>query len=109
MEILISMKSGDSSSGFENPYMNSASSTTDRYFIAEIRDSEEENIDLLQKFSDILLKKLNDPSTYSVENTTLGFKLLKKVDNNKNYTDDWDDWVEFSNQLHEDLEDFFNS
>lgn len=109
MEILISMKSGNRNSGFENPYMNSASSTTDRYFVAEIRDSEEKNIDLLQKFSDILLKKLNDPDTYTIENTTLGFKLLKKVDNNKNYTDDWDDWVEFSSQLHEDLEDFFDT
>lgn len=89
--------------------MNSASSGTNRYFIAEIRDSQKKKIDLLRKFSHILLKKLNDPITYSVEDTELGFKLLRKVNNNKNYTDDWDDWVKFSEQLHEDLEQFFNS
>ena len=108
MEILISMKSGENSTVFDNPYMNSASSSTDRYFIAEIRDSEKSKIDLLQKFSLILLRKLNDPVSYSVENTEYGFKLLRKVNNEKNYTDEWDNWVNFSEQLHEDLEQFIS-
>lgn len=108
MEILISMKpEGNKSHIFDNPYMNSACSNTEQYFIAEIRDSDNHKIELLQKYANILLDKFYEAGNYSVENTQLGFRLKRKVNTNNNYTEEWDGWVKFSTLLHKELETFF--
>lgn len=110
MEILISMKGEDENKYiYKNPYMNYAFSQSNGYFIAEIRESDDHKIQLLQKYSNILLKKLNKEGNYSIEHTQLGFKLKKKVDVDKEYTEDWDEWVEFSRELYEELEEFFEN
>ncbi|NIP29867.1 MAG: hypothetical protein GTO02_06375 [Candidatus Dadabacteria bacterium] len=108
MEILISMKGVDDSKySFKNPYMNEAFSQRNGYFIAEIREHDLNKVRILQKYGIILLKKLKEKGKYSIEETKHGFKLMRKVNEDKNYTDDWDEWAEFSNLLYQELTSFF--
>ena len=109
MEILISMKAENiNRTYFMNSYqMDMPSHQTNGFFIAEIREPDPEKVELLQKYSDILLKKLNKNGNYATEFTSIGFKLKMKVDEQKDYMEEWEKWVEFSNELHEELEAFF--
>lgn len=109
MEILISMKGVDDGKyAYKNPYMNDAFSQSNGYFIAEIREPNEEKVKILQKYGIILLNKLKDKGKYSIEQTGQGFRLMRKVREDKDYTQDWDEWAAFSQLLHQELEAFFN-
>lgn len=111
MEILISMKAENINRTYfmNSNQMDMPSHQTNGYFIAEIRESDEKKIHLLQRYSDILLKKLNKNGNYATEFTPIGFKLKMKVDYDKDYMEEWEKWVEFSQELHEELEAFFKT
>jgi len=108
MEILISMKADDMRrTKFRNLQMDMPDTQTNGHFIAEIRETELDKVDLLKKYGEILLKKLNTKRNYAIEYTKHGFKLKKKVDYDKDYMEEWDGWVQFSHELYEQLEEFF--
>lgn len=108
MEILISMKAENlNRTVYQNLQMDLPATQTNGYFIAEIREPKDEKIELLQKYADILLKKLNKIGNYAIEFTTYGFKLKKKVDGDKEYMEEWEKWVAFSKELYEELQSFF--
>ena len=108
MEILISMKADDMRrTKFKNLQMDMPDTQINGHFIAEIREAEIEKIVLLKRYGEILLKKLNTKHNYSIEYTELGFKLKRQVDYDKDYMEEWDEWVEFSHELYEQLEEFF--
>lgn len=108
MEILISMKGvNEGKYVYRNPYMNDAFSQSNGYFIAEIREADRDKVRVLHKYGIILLRKLREKGNYSIEETSFGFKLMRKVNEEKNYIDDWDEWAAFSEMLHRELEIFF--
>jgi len=108
MEILISMKADDMRrTKFKNLQMDMPATQTNGHFIAELREAEKEKIGLLKRYGEILLKKLNTKRQYAIEYTEHGFKLKKQVDYDKDYMEEWDGWVEFSRELYEQLEEFF--
>jgi len=108
MEILISMKADDMRrTKFRNLQMDMPDTQINGHFIAEIREAELDKIDLLKKYGEILLKKLNSKRNYAIEYTEYGFKLKKMVDYDKDYMEEWDGWVEFSRELYEQLKEFF--
>jgi hypothetical protein len=108
MEILISMKADDMRrTKFRNLQMGMPAVHINGHFISEIREAELDKIDLLKKYGEILLKKLNSKRNFAIEYTEHGFKLKKQVDYDKDYMEEWDGWVEFSRELYEQLEEFF--
>ncbi len=108
MEILISMKADDMRrTKFRNLQMDMPDTQINGHFIAEIREAEPDKIDLLKKYGEILLKKLNSKRNYAIEYTEHGFKLKRMVDYDKDYMEEWDGWVEFSRELYEQLKEFF--
>lgn len=108
MEILISMKAENiNKTVYRNSQMDLPATQTNGYFIADLRESEEDKIELLQKYAAILLKKLNNSGNYAVEYTPLGFKLKRKVKEDKEYMEEWENWVEFSRELYQELETYF--
>lgn len=110
MEIFISMKAQDlSTTVFRNSMMDIPSAQSNGYFIAELRESSEERVKLLHRYAEILIRKLNTSGDYGVEYTTLGFKLKRRVDEEKEYMDEWEKWVRFSRDLYEELESFLYS
>ena len=110
MEILISMKADDlNRTKFRNLQMDMPSTQVNGYFVAEIRDSDDERIELLKKYGEILLKKLNTKGEFAIEYTEIGFKLKKQVDYEKGYMEEWENWVSFSRELYEELETFFEN
>lgn len=107
MEIFISMKAEDlSQTVFRNSMMDIPSAQVNGFFIAELRDSNENRVKLLHRYAEILITKLNTSGEYGVEYTSLGFKLKRKVDENKEYMEEWERWVQFSRDLYEELEGF---
>lgn len=109
MEIFISMKAEDlSTTVFRNSMMDIPSAQVNGFFIAELRESDKEKVKLLHKYAEILIKKLNESSNdYTVEYTNLGFKLKRRVNEEKEYMSEWENWVEFSRELYEELQSFF--
>ncbi len=108
MEILISMKADDMNrTKFRNLQMDMPATQVNGHFVAEIRESDDKTINLLKRYGEILLKKLNKGGNYAVEYTDIGFKLKKQVDSEKDYMEEWEKWVEFSRELYEELEAFF--
>lgn len=107
MEIFISMKAEDmSTTVFRNSMMDIPSAQNNGFFIAELRESSENKVRLLHRYAEILINKLNTNGDYGIEYTTLGFKLKRKVDENKEYMEEWERWVQFSRDLYEELEKF---
>jgi len=107
MEIFISMKAQDlSTTIFKNSMMDIPSAQVNGFFIAELRESDTERVRLLHRYADILNKKLNNNNNYGIEYTSLGFKLRKRVDEKKEYMEEWDNWVQFSQELYKELEGF---
>ena len=92
---------------FRNLQMDMPATQTNGYFVAEIRDSDGDKVEMLKKYAVILLKKLNARRNYAIEYTDIGFKLKKQVDTDKDYMEEWENWVEFSRELYEELETFF--
>jgi len=108
MEILISMKADDMRrTKFKNLQMDMPDTQINGHFIAELREAETEKIVLLKRYGEILLKKLNIKHNYAIDYTKHGFKLKRQVDYDKDYMEEWDEWVVFSHELYEQLEEFF--
>lgn len=108
MELFISMKAEDiNPTMFKHMTMDMPSSKTNGYFLAEIRDSDTEKVEILHRYSTILESKLQNLGFFLVENTNNGIIVRKKVDETKDYMTEWEEWVEFSRNLFEDLEAFF--
>ncbi len=109
MELLISMKAEDiKKTIFSHSAMDIPSAQTNGYFIAEIRDSDKEKIKLLHRYADLLFKKLHSKDIYRIEYTKLGFRLKRKVNEENEYMEEWENWVEFSRELYKELENLFN-
>ncbi|NIP30959.1 MAG: hypothetical protein GTO02_14380 [Candidatus Dadabacteria bacterium] len=108
MEMFISMKAENiNPTMFKHMTMDMPSPQSNGYFIAEFRDSEIEKVSILHRYSSILEEKLQKIGFFLVENTNRGIKVKKKVDETKDYMEEWEGWVEFSRNLFEELESFF--
>ncbi|HVY55192.1 MAG TPA: hypothetical protein VHC46_05485 [Thermodesulfobacteriota bacterium] len=108
MELLISMKAETLNKGIyfqESNIMQMPTAQSKGYFIAEFREGNEEKLRLLKKYGEILRQKLEGDDVFLVEDTNIGFKLLKRVEDDKEYMEAWEDWVVFSRNLLKELED----
>ncbi|NIP31780.1 MAG: hypothetical protein GTN99_10060 [Candidatus Dadabacteria bacterium] len=75
------------------------------FFIAEIREDEPDKLELLFKYEDLLRDKLINDDKYIIERTNYGIKIKKKVDETKDYMDEWNEWTEFSNMIYNQLKE----
>lgn len=108
MELLISMKAETLNKGIyfqESNIMQMPTAQEKGYFIAEFREGDEDKLRLLKKYGEILRQKLEGDKVFQVEDTNIGFKLLKRVEEDKEYMDAWADWVIFSRNLLRQLEE----
>ncbi|MCH7926437.1 MAG: hypothetical protein IID03_00405 [Candidatus Dadabacteria bacterium] len=89
--------------------MQMPTAQTNPFFIAEIREDQAEKLEMLFRYEDLLRTKLIKDKKYIIERTDIGIKIKKKVDENKDYMEEWDEWTEFSemifNQLKKVLEE----
>ena len=109
MEILISMKADNlNRTVYQNLQMDLPSTQTNGYFIAEIREGEKDKLKLLKRYAELLEIKLTEMGEFSVEYTILGFKIKRKVNYDNEYMDEWEEWVKFSRELYEELEQFID-
>ena len=102
MEVLISMKAEYLNKGIyfeKSSFMQMPTAQTAEKFIAEFREGDEVKLKLLNRYVEILEKKLNEDDNFQIEHTNYGFKLLKPVDQNKDYIEEWDKWVVFARQI----------
>ncbi len=109
MEVLISMKAEYLNKGiyFENSsFMQMPTAQTAEKFIADFREGDKEKLKLLNRYVEILEKKLNEDDNFQIEHTNYGFKLLKPVDQDKDYIEEWDKWVVFATSLLNELKEF---
>ena len=110
MELYISMKAENiNPTMFKHVTMDMPSPQNNGYFIAEYREAQEERILILHRYSSILEKKFQKIGYFLVENYNNGIIVKKKVDESRDYMDEWDEWVEFSNALLEEFESFFDT
>lgn len=108
MELFISMKAEDiNPTMFRHMTMDMPSPKTNGYFIAEIRDSDADKVKVLHRYSTMLENRLQNMGFFLVENRESGIIVRKKVDETKDYMTEWESWVEFSRNLFEELEAFF--
>jgi hypothetical protein len=108
MELFISMKAESINKGIyflESNIMQMPTAQSQGYFIAEFREGNEEKLSLLKKYAEILRNKLDCDDEFHVEDTNIGFKLLKKVDEDMEYMEAWAEWVTFSRNLLRQLEE----
>jgi len=101
MDLLISMKSEILNKGiyFESTVMQMPTAQTEEKFVAEFREGDKEKLKLLKRYVEILENKLNEDVGFNIEHTNYGFKLLKPVDQNKDYMEAWEEWVVFTRRL----------
>lgn len=109
MEILISMKAETIQKYlFMNcNIMQMPTAQANAYFVAEIREADKEKIELLKKYVAILKEELNGMDEFIIDQTTIGFKIMKKVDEDEEYMVAWDKWGRFSRNLYNELQEFF--
>ncbi len=102
MEVLISMKAEYLNKGIyfeKSSFMQMPTAQTAEKFIAEFREGDKEKLKLLNRYVEILENKLNKDGEFQIEHTNYGFKLLRPVDQNKDYMEEWDGWVVFASTL----------
>ena len=112
MELFISMKAETINKGIyfqESNIMQMPTAQSRGYFIAEFREGSDEKLRLLKKYVDILRQKLDGDDEFYIEDTHIGFKLLKKVEEDKEYMEAWAEWVIFSRNLLRDLEEIVDT
>lgn len=73
------------------------------YFIAEIREDDPDKLDLLFKYEGLLKNKLLNDDEYIIEHTNIGFKIKKKVDETKDYMQEWEKWTNLSSMIFKEL------
>ena len=108
MELFISMKAETINKGIyfkESNIMQMPTAQSRGYFIAEYREGSGKKLRVLKKYVDILRRKLDGDEVYCIEDTQIGFKLLKRVDEDKEYMEDWGEWVIFARNLLRELEE----
>ena len=108
MDLLISMKAETINKGIyfkESTIMQMPTAQSGGHFVAEYREGDEEKLELLKRYVEILKQKLNGKEDFLVQETTYGFKLLKPVDNDADYMDLWAEWVRFTRGLLRELKD----
>lgn len=108
MELFISMKAENLNKGIyfkESNIMQMPTAQSAGFFIAEYREGDPEKLRLLRMYSGILKSRLSGDAEYFLEETAIGFKLYKKVDEGREYMEAWEDWVVFSRQLLRELKD----
>ncbi len=106
MEVLISMKAEYINKGIyfeKSSFMQMPTAQTAEKFIAEFREGDNEKLKLLNRYVEILENKLNKDDEFQIEHTNYGFKLLRPVDQNKDYIEEWDKWVVFASTLLKEL------
>jgi hypothetical protein len=111
MELFISMKAESINKGIyfhESNIMQMPTAQSQGYFIAEFREGDEEKLKLLKKYVEILRSKLYGDDEFHVEDTNIGFKLLKKVDEDIEYMEAWAKWVAFSRNLLKELKEILD-
>ncbi len=108
MELFISMKAETLNKGIyfkESSIMQMPTAQSGGHFVAEYREGDEEKLQLLNRYVDILKQKLNGKEDFFVQQTSYGFKLLKPVDNDMEYMEAWEDWVKFTRGLLRELKE----
>lgn len=108
MELLISMKADTINKGIyfkESNIMQMPTAQSKGYFIAEFREADEEKLKLLNRYADILQNKLGGDKEHYLERTSIGFKLYKKVDEQAEYMEEWQEWVIFARKLLRELKE----
>jgi len=105
MDILISMKAETIQKGL---YMNCnimqmPTAQTKPYFILELREDNEDRLKLIKKYAEILSRKFDGDEEFLIEHTKIGIILKKKVDENIEYMEAWENWVVFSRRVYEEL------
>lgn len=85
--------------------MQMPTAQTNPFFIAEFREDEPDKLELLFKFEDLLRNKLINDNGYIIERTDIGIKIKKKVDEKKDYMEEWNEWTEFSNMIFNQLKE----
>ncbi len=76
--------------------MQMPTAQTNPYFIAEIREDDVNKLELLYKYDNLLREKLDGEEEYILERTNIGIKIKQKVDETKDYMEEWDKWTKFS-------------
>jgi len=69
--------------------MQMPTARTGETFVAEFREGNNEKLKLLYRYVEILENKLNEDDEFLIEHTNYGFKLLKPVDQDKDYMEAW--------------------
>ncbi len=108
MELFISMKAETINKGIyfqESNIMQMPTAQSKGYFIAEFREGSGEKLRMLKRYGEILKQKLHGDEAFQIEDTNIGFKLLKKVEEDKEYMEAWGEWVSFSRKLFRELEE----
>lgn len=83
--------------------MQMPTAQTNPFFIAEIREDQAEKLEMLFRYEDLLRTKLIKDKKYIIERTDIGIKIKKKVDENKDYMEEWYEWTEFSEMIFKQL------
>ena len=102
MEVLVSMKAEylNKSIYFEKgSFMEMPTARTGETFVAEFREGDNEKLELLNRYVEILENKLKKDDEFQIEHTKYGFKLLRPVDQNKDFLEQWDEWADFASEL----------
>lgn len=106
MELFISMNAETINKGIyfeKSNVMQMPTARTGEVFIAEFREGNKEKLTLLKRYLEILEKKLGADKNFHIEHTKYGFKLLKPVDQDKDYMELWEEWVVFTRSILNDL------
>lgn len=109
MELFISMKAETINKGIyfsESNIMQMPTAQSQGYFVAEFREGDEDKLKLLNRYVDILQKKLEGDQEYFLQPTSIGFKLYQKVHEDVEYMEAWERWVKFSRNLLRELKEF---
>ncbi len=104
MDLLISMKAETIEKGLEPQWsiMSMPTAQSGGYFIAEFRESDREKLKLLRRYAEILDGKL-DGNNFKVEPTPYGFTVKKRVNEDIEYREAWESWVNFSRMIYNEL------
>ncbi len=105
MDILISMKAETIQKGL---YMNCnimqmPTAQTRPYFIMELREDDKGKLKLIKQYAEILQNKFYGDEQFLIEHTNIGIILKKRVDEDVDYMEAWDNWVAFSRNVYEEL------
>lgn len=105
MDLLISMKAETIQEHLfiKCNMMQMPTAQTNPYFIAEIREDDPDKLDLLFKYEGLLKNKLLNDDDYIIEHTNIGFKIKKKVDESKDYMQEWEKWTNLSSMIFKEL------